>query len=341
MSGYLAGVKRARVLRVLTRAIMAYMFLAFAWWAVLLWLKNRDAFAARAQATELVLAAEGQIATAEDWLQSAEYEELATLYRKDNYQIIGEALVFVLTLLAGVYLVNLSYRREVESARQQRNFLLSITHELKSPLAGIRLSLETINRRQLTPEQQRRFTDQGLSETGRLTSLVEDLLLSARLDSSYEPNREPLDLRAVAESWIERMRLKYQDIKFRLELEGQELTILADHYGVNSVLSNLLENAVKYIGDGDEVALSVRERGADVQIQVSDNGVGIPEPDRASVFDKFYRVGNEDTRSTKGTGLGLYIVKEVIHAHGGSVSLRPNLPRGSVFEICLPFGEQD
>ena len=336
---YVCEVPKIRRLRVLTLSIIAYMLLAFAWWSVLLFIKNKDAFEAKARVLEMGMAAEQLIDSRAELEATNEYIALFEEYNNDNLQIFGEAVVFIITLVLGVYLVNRSYRKEVEAAKQQRNFLLSITHELKSPLAGIRLALETFQKRELQPAQRERLTTSALGETTRLTSLVEDLLLSAKLDTSYEPNLEPLDIGELAHMWIERMQIKYPHLNFTLSLEGDEFSVLADHYGISSVLSNLLENAVKYIGDGQNIEVVVCERGDDVNLEVRDDGVGIPDEEKERVLEKFYRVGNEDTRSTKGTGLGLYIVNEVIHAHHGHVSLRDNEPKGTVFDICLPFGE--
>ena len=315
------------------------MLLAFSWWSVLLFLKNRDAFEAKAELLQLGMVAEQRVRNDAQFYESVEYQALYNDYNKQELMILGEAIVFIITLVLGVYLVNRSYRREVESARQQRNFLLSITHELKSPLAGIRLSLETIKKRALPDPTRVQLSNNALKETTRLTSLVEDLLLSAKLDTQYVPNLEPIDLGILASEWINRLKLKYPGVNFQLILEGEELTILGDQYGISSVFSNLLENAVKYLGTGTDVGLGVFERGKDVLVQVKDNGLGIPNSEKKKVLTKFYRVGNEDTRQTKGTGLGLYIVSEVVRAHKGTVKIEDNSPQGTVFTICLPFGE--
>lgn len=315
------------------------MLLAFCWWSVLLFLKNRDAFEAKAELLQLGMVAEQRIKNIEQFYESVEYQALYKDYHWQELMILGEGVVFIITLVLGVYFVNRSYRREVESARQQRNFLLSITHELKSPLAGIRLSLETIKKRVLKDEMRIKLSENAIGETSRLTSLVEDLLLSAKLDTQYVPNLEPIDLGILGEEWIQRLKSKYPDVNFQLKLEGKELTILGDKYGISSVLSNLLENAVKYLGTGTDVGLGVFERGGDVLIQVKDNGLGIPDFEKKRVLQKFYRVGNEDTRQTMGTGLGLYIVNEVVLAHKGKVTIEDNSPKGTVFNICLPFGE--
>lgn len=315
------------------------MLLAFTWWSVLLFLKNQDAFEAKAELLQLGMVAEQRIRNNAQFYESIEYQKLYEDYHRQELMILGEGIVFIITLVLGVYFVNRSYRREVESARQQRNFLLSITHELKSPLAGIRLSLETIKKRVLKDEMRIKLSENAIGETSRLTSLVEDLLLSAKLDTQYVPNLEPIDLGILGEEWIQRLKSKYPDVNFQLKLEGKELTILGDKYGISSVLSNLLENAVKYLGTGTDVGLGVFERGGDVLIQVKDNGLGIPDFEKKRVLQKFYRVGNEDTRQTMGTGLGLYIVNEVVLAHKGKVTIEDNSPKGTVFNICLPFGE--
>lgn len=330
---------RSTRLRYLSIGIILYLLTALIWWSVLLYTKNTDAYQAKRALLSLGLAAEGRIENDAQLAAQPEYVELREQYDRQGFMILGEAILLMVSLAGGVYLINDSYRKEVASARQQKNFLLSITHELKSPLAGIQLALQTMKKRVLQHDMRDRLTDSALAETSRLTSLVEDLLLSAKLDTTYEPNREPLDLRTVCESWIERMRTKYPDIAFELDLDGEEFNILGDAYGINSVLSNLLENAVKYLGQGTRVELAVCERGNDINIEIKDDGLGIADAEKARIFEKFYRVGNEDTRSTKGTGLGLYIVHEVVRAHGGSVRVRDNSPRGSVFAICLPFGE--
>ena len=336
---YLYGVSKIGRLRLFTLAIIAYMLLAFSWWSILLFLKNQDAFDAKAELLQIGMVAEQRIENDAQFYKSIEYQELYQDYHRQEIMILGEAIVFIITLVLGIYLVNRSYRREVESARQQRNFLLSITHELKSPLTGIKLSLETIKKRVLPDKVRIQLSDNAISETSRLTSLVEDLLLSAKLDTTYIPNMEPIDLGLLASEWIDRLKSKYPSVNFNLILDGEELTILGDQYGLGSVFSNLLENAVKYLGTGTDVGLGVFERDKNVLIQIKDNGLGIHNSEKKRVLKKFYRVGNEDTRQTKGTGLGLYIVNEVVQAHHGNLDIEDNKPQGTVFNICLPFGD--
>ena len=153
-ASYLAAVAKVKLLRRITLGIIAYLILALAWWSVLLHTKNNDAFQAKVALLELRLLALEEVSDNATLQTHPAYVELEREYRNQGYMIIGEALVLVLSLVAAIYFVNRSYRKEVLAAKQQRNFLLSITHELKSPLAGIQLALETMRRRVL-PEPTR------------------------------------------------------------------------------------------------------------------------------------------------------------------------------------------
>ena len=223
-------------------------------------------------------------------------------------------------------------------ARQQQNFLLSITHELKSPLAVIQLTLDTFSKRQLTEEQRQMLTKNGLSETERLKKLVEDLLLAARVDGGYQYSFEPTDLVALARQCIQIAAPKYKG-QIDFEQEMDQATIQhGDPKTLSFMLLNILENAVKYAKDTSQIVvrlLSNTEKNA-YCIEVADFGQGIPKLEREQIFDKFYRIGNEDTRQTKGTGLGLFIAKEIVKAHRGNIFVRSNQPQGSVFTITLP-----
>lgn len=325
-------------LRLFTFIVLAYMLLAFVWWSVLLFTKNRDAFQAKVELQKMGMVAEGLVTTEADFYSSERYLELEKHYRRQEYMIIGESLALILSVLAGIYIISGAFKREMEAARQQRNFLLSITHELKSPLAGIRLVLETLLRRSLNAEQIRRLGENGMRETDRLTKLVEDLLLSARLETAYQPNREPIDLEELLSDCLERMRHKQADFQWIFTCTDHVPVIEGDKAGLHSVVTNLLENAAKYSLPPAKITLSLRKIDNQwLEISVCDEGMGIPDAEKAKVFEKFYRVGNEDTRRTKGTGLGLFIVREIVRAHKGVIELTDNKPKGTVFNIRLPL----
>lgn len=328
-------------LRLLSYVVIAYMMMAFAWWSVLLYTKNSDAFAAKRDKMRLIMVAEGAVQSEDAFLTSAPYLELKKQYTRQEYMILGEAGVIILTLLVGMYLINRAYNKEMEAARQQRNFLLSITHELKSPIASIRLVLETFQRRNLPAEKTERLIRSALLETERLNGLVNDLLLSARLETAYSPHEELLELPQILEDLIETLDGKYPDARFHFDKRSAISPFRGDRTGMTSVMLNLMENAVKYSPKPADIEVSLEETAESLILRFADLGNGIPDKEKPQVFGKFYRIGNEDTRKTKGTGLGLYIVQQIVAAHDGKISIEDNLPKGSVFKIVLPAERLD
>ncbi len=326
-------------IRFLSYLVIAYMILAFFWWSILLFNKNRDAFNAKSQLMKIEMIEEGAINDNAQFLESAQYTSLSKHYTRQEWMIVGEAIVFVFSLVLGVYFINRGYNKEMIASQQSRNFLLSITHELKSPIASIRLVLETLLKRELPREKTTQLQVNALKETERLNTLVNNLLFSAKLESTYQANKEPLDLHELLEEIIAKLSDKYPDAAFEFKQEGEMPYFQGDKMGMTSVALNLLENAIKYSGNGGkahiETHLSLQEDGQ-IKLEIKDQGVGIPEKEKKQIFQKFYRVGNEDTRTAKGTGLGLYIVDQIIRAHSGRISVHDNDPKGTVFEILLP-----
>ena len=319
-------------------AIIVYLLLAFGWWAILLLRKNEEAHTARVDKLALELAIQQRIERPDDFRLTDNYRQLAERFERQQRMIVGEALLLIASIMGGLFLLFRSLRKEISAAEQQRNFLLSITHELKSPLAGIRLILETFQRRrELKPEIQLKLSTNALAETDRLTALVNDLLLSAKLEDIYHLNPEPIDFGDIVQEAADRVALKYRGAKVNVDIEPDIPTVTGDLPGLTSVVVNLLENAAKYSQPQPVIHTSL-QRGGDSEIvwTVADNGSGIPDREKRRVWTKFYRVGNEDTRTTKGTGLGLFIVKQIVDKHGGQIELSDNAPKGTVFKVYLP-----
>lgn len=322
----------------LTYFVLGYMVLAFVWWSVLLFTKNRDAYLAKIELQQFGMAAEGLIKTPMDFYASERYQTLMANYRRQEWMIMGETLFLSLSLLSGIYIIYSGYRREVKASAQQRNFLLSITHELKSPLASIRLALETLQKRgdALQIEQRNRLTMSSITEADRLNRLVEDLLLSARLESAYQFHLSPLDLSEMVDKIIQEQTRLHPDAHIAFDISTPTEFVMADRQAMTSVVLNLLENAIKYAQGQPVVQVTLAQKGDKVALQVADQGIGIASADRQLVFEKFYRIGSEDTRKTKGTGLGLFIVKEIVSRHNGRILLTANQPQGTVFTVELP-----
>lgn len=281
--------------------------------------------------------AEGRVTSQVQFEQTADYQELVKKYRRQEWMIFGEAFMFVITLLTGLWFINRGYFREVKANQQGRNFLLSITHELKSPIASIRLVLETIIKRELSKEKSDRLAASALKENERLLELVENLLLSAKLEAAYQPNFELLNLRERLDELVVKIAGKYPEASIRVHAaDSFPQYIKMDKSGFISVATNLLENAIKYSQPPAEIEVHLITSDGKVVLDFADKGHGIPDQEKKRIFDKFYRIGSEETRETKGTGLGLYIVQQIVKAHNGHIIVRDNKPNGTVFSVELP-----
>jgi len=213
---------------------------------------------------------------------------------------------------------------------------LAVTHEFKSPLAAIKLSLQTLEKHQLDKEQQSKILNRAIMETNRIDVLVENALAAARYeDKSFHLNKEKINLSELVE---EAITMRQGVNKKNLKTEGEVqpgIFIHGDSLALQSAVLNLIDNAEKYSPENGKIRVQLKERDKHVILSVSDNGPGIPAHERKKIFEKFYRIGNEETRAAKGTGLGLYIVWNVALLHGGKVFIKDNKPHGAVIEMIL------
>lgn len=323
-------------LRLLSYLVIAYMLVAFSWWSVLLYVKNRDAFQAKSEYLQLVMAAENAVQNRQDFLQSPEYKDLQAKYKRQEWMIFGEAAVFIISLVIGVYMINRGYNKEMVAAQQRRNFLLSITHELKSPIASIRLVLETLLKRQLKKEQIVHFGQNALKETDRLNDLVNNLLLAAKIETAYQPHLEIIEINEFFKDLCARMQSKFPKAQIHFHSKLPDTYIRGDELALTSIGVNLIENGIKYNLENPIINIQLSTQAQKIILEFSDNGIGISEEEKKKIFQQFYRIGSEDTRKTKGTGLGLYIVAQMVKAFNGKISVLDNKPQGTLFRIEWP-----
>jgi signal transduction histidine kinase len=252
--------------------------------------------------------------------------------------IMGEGLTFVVVFTAGALSLHKSVNRQRKLQEQKKNFLLSVTHELKSPLASIKLLLQTIQKRSLNKDQIMDFIDKSLLDIERLDDMVENMLLASKIDNqSYTFPKASFNLSVLVDSIVNRLQITKCDCNQQIinaEIEPK-IEITGDKFALTSVVTNLIENAVKYSKPCEAVAVKLFSKEDKIYLQVADHGIGIADEEKSRIFDKFYRVGSEDTRNTKGTGLGLYIVKEVLNKHQASIRVKDNRPAGSIFEVVF------
>ncbi|MFZ0289583.1 MAG: HAMP domain-containing sensor histidine kinase [Candidatus Sulfotelmatobacter sp.] len=235
-------------------------------------------------------------------------------------------IVFFALIIAGM-IVNTSFLvREIRRSEQHDSFINAVTHELKTPVASIRLHLETLQRRELPEAQKQDFYRLMLSDTDRLTETVEQVLRAGRAgDKKAGREKSAVDFRQLVRECMEAARVRHHLPPEALRYEeassnGAGMRVMGSSEDLRTAVFNVLDNAIKY--SGDTVDVRVRLDTPDekrVVLSVQDHGVGIPPDDLKSIFKRFYRVSHRSLAHVKGTGLGLFIVKAIAQKHGGKV----------------------
>lgn len=251
-------------------------------------------------------------------------------------QYVGEGATFMLLILVGAVFVYRATRRQIQLNTQQQNFMMAITHELKTPIAVAKLNIETLLKRTLEASQQEKLLHNTLQETNRLNDLCNNILLASRIDAGeYQSDKEWIDLsNLIQESAIYfKTRFPHQPLETNIETD---VFIRGDSLLLRLAVNNLVENAVKYSGKQKPVTVSLTRHKKHALLSVADEGKGIAEYEKRKIFEKFYRAGDENTRNTKGTGLGLYLTKRIITDHNGNITVKDNSPSGCIFVVSLP-----
>jgi K+-sensing histidine kinase KdpD len=248
--------------------------------------------------------------------------------------VVGEGTVFLLLLLYGIYKVQQAHRKEFELNNQQKNFFLSITHELKTPIAATKLQLQTLQKHKLDESKQSELIANALKETERLNSLIDNVLLAATLESGeFVFRKQKENISEFLVNIIERYYKNHLDKNEIRLFAGKEIYMEVDTTAFPSIITNLVDNALKYSFEQKDIVVSLEQKNGKIILSVSDQGVGVSAAEAKKIFSRFYRAGNEETRSAKGTGLGLYITKYLVKCHDGEITVKPNQPRGSKFEV--------
>ncbi len=251
-------------------------------------------------------------------------------------------IIFFALIITGLVLNTIFLVREIRKNEQHDAFLNAVTHELKTPIASIRLYLETLKARDVEPEKQREFYDVMLADSNRLLTTVEQVLAASKSGETrkrYEV--EELDIVSLLDDCAEMVRTRYNLERGSIKIADAQagLKVSGDADELQTAFVNLLDNAVKY--SPDQVKISVRVKASSIRnridIFIRDSGVGMEATELKRIFRRFYRVPHGDGKKVKGTGLGLFIVKSIIKKHGGSISAdSKGKGRGSTFVVQLP-----
>jgi signal transduction histidine kinase len=255
-------------------------------------------------------------------------------------------VLFFSAIIAGLVLNTIFLVREIRRNEQHDHFINAVTHELKTPVASIRLYLETLQSRQLDEAKRKEFYGIMLSDSERLLHTIEQVLRAARTGPARS-HRELIDLKDIADECImlarRRHHLNEQSLRPPVvPNSGSRVLTMADPDELKAALSNLLDNAIKYSGKQVRVDVKVASEDNRVRVSVRDYGVGMPKHELKRVFKRFYRIPGSVAARVKGTGLGLFIVRSVVEKHGGRAFAESDGPgHGSTFTIELPAASQN
>jgi signal transduction histidine kinase len=255
---------------------------------------------------------------------------------RKTHQYRGEGATFLFIILVGAVFVFRAVRRQFKVAQQQQNFMMAITHELKTPIAVAKLNLETLQKHKLDEEKKDKLIRMTLQETNRLNTLTNNILISSQLEGGgYKLVKEDLDLSGMISRLVMDFKQRFADRTWILEIPNT-IHVKADPLLIQILINNLLDNAVKYSPRSAAVQVKLAQGTSNVEMSIADQGPGIPDEEKGKIFKRFYRIGNESVRTTQGTGLGLYLCKKISTDHHGSIRVSDNQPTGANFIVQLP-----
>lgn len=317
--------------------VFTYIIAFTLWWAYLLYAKNETAYQETVELNEIRF---HQMNTSIDYHTTVEFEKVYSKYKRQKFMILSEGLAFLVLMLLGLLRVRKVFLQEIELAEQQKNFMLSITHELKSPLSSIKLSLQTLTMRKLDADKTERLISNSLTDIDRLDALIENILFAAKIERNETGFSDTeTDISELSSQLVEKFMFNKKSITIETNIQP-DIYMKVDGLAFTSVLINVLENALKYSDEKTKVKLKLHTDNNSILFVLADNGVGVPNEFKGRIFEKFYRIGHEETRSTKGTGLGLYIVKRVVEIYHGTITVADNKPCGTIVAITFPLLER-
>lgn len=253
-------------------------------------------------------------------------------HKRKTIQYISEGITFLFVTLVGAVFVYRSVRKQFLLSKQQQNFMMAVTHELKTPIAVVNLNLETLQKRKLDEEKQKHIIQSTLQEADRLNDLTTNILVTSQLESHYVPDKEEINFSELCEKSIvdfinhHPQRSVIKNIEENVFITGEKLLL-------QLLVNNLLDNAQKYSSKEKNMYVDLSNQQHKIVLKIIDEGSGISDEEKKRVFEKFYRSGNEAIRKTKGTGLGLYLCKRIAESHKAKIKITDNKPTGSIFIV--------
>lgn len=327
---YDATRKKIRRATVIYWLLLTYIVAALIWWFISL--ENQNSEMKDLKIRELNSVINNAVSPE---LYKKEWQNINREYQRNKAKYISEGSVFLILLLVGAAFVYRSVRHEFRWHRQQQNFMMAVTHELKTPISVARLNLETLQKYSLDPEKQKKLIRNTLEETARLNTLANNILVSSQLEGSgYKSSKEELDLSDLLKDCLQDFKTRFNEKIFAEQIEP-DADIKGDPLLLQMLINNLIENAVKYSPRESRITAFLQKDNNNLRLAIADEGPGIPDEEKKKIFSKFYRIGNENTRKAQGTGLGLYLCKKIADDHNADISVTNNTLGGSTFGVIF------
>lgn len=317
---------KIRTIIIIYWVLLLYIIAALVWWYVALSRQNEQMTTYKIQELQTT-----------DIRYREQYKKIMDENKRKSAQYFGEGAIFLLLISAGAIFLFRAVKNQLKITTQQQNFMMAITHELKTPIAVTKLNLETLQKRKLETTQQEKLINNTLQEANRMNALCNNLLLSSQMESAaYKKVSEQIHINKLLGDCIRDFSVRYpsRNIMFNPK---DEITIQGDVFLLQMAFNNLIENALKYSPKDTAIQVVLANKENQCQLAITDEGNGIPDEDKLKIFEKFYRIGSDATQKSKGTGLGLFLVKRIVDAHKGMVYVKDNQPKGSIFTIQLPL----
>ena len=305
-------------------ALLFYMSAALLWWFLLLNKQNNDI--KNIKLTQLNITNDS---AANPINYSLQTQNINFLFQKKQRTYISEALAFFLLMSIGAVLVYRMVLSQFKLATQQHNFMMAVTHELKTPIAVAQLNLQTINKHNLPLATQQKLINNTLNETTRLDLLASNILLTSKLDGgAYLAINDEIAVDELIEETFKTNAANFTNYKFIVSKQNN-CTIEVDKFLLQILVNNLISNAIKYSPVNSTITALITTNS----FAITDEGVGILDADKPLVFKKFMRLGKEETRQTKGTGIGLYLSNKIVKDLKATLTITDNKPKGTIFTV--------
>jgi two-component system sensor histidine kinase CiaH len=313
--------KRIRIIFIVYWFLLAYIIAALVWWFIALNQQNQQMAQYKMEQLKK-----------DDPQYFNEVQKIETAKKAKTGQYIGEGSIFLFLILTGAFYIVRALRRQFRQDQQQQNFMMAITHELKTPIAVTKLNLETLQKRKLDETQQQRLIQNTIQEANRLNALCNNMLLASQIEAgAYRITKEETNLGDLVNECVHDFAIRFPQRTINADIH-QDAFINGDRLQLQMAINNLIDNAIKYSPKESPVIVSLQKENNSINLSIKDEGKGIAADEKQKVFDKFYRISNKDA---KGTGLGLYLTKKIVQQHKAKIFVSDNTPSGSNFTIVF------